>query len=196
MDYITKNREIMKGWIQFHMVQYLQKRNPSVPGIVEKLYPPQVRKLDKVAKYWRLILSLNPVYEIYDNEKLTEKDISIDHFVPWSYVAHDEFWNLHPTTRSINSKKSNYLPDWNRYFPALCHLEYLSYQMIWKYEVIHNEFEKCSKEHLNNDEIRGRLYREGLEKQEFEERLSEIIMPVYQSAKNMGFQNWVFDEGK
>ena len=24
------------------------------------------------------------------NQMLTEKDISIDHFVPWSYVAHDE----------------------------------------------------------------------------------------------------------
>lgn len=56
-------------------------------------------------------------------EPLNDKNISIDHFVPWSYVAHDELWNLTPTTRSINSSKSNNLPDWNRYFPILCKVE-------------------------------------------------------------------------
>ncbi|MDY5576621.1 MAG: HNH endonuclease domain-containing protein [Lachnospiraceae bacterium] len=40
---------------------------------------------------------------------MTENDISIDHFVPWSYVAHDEMWNLNPTTKSINSSKRNNL---------------------------------------------------------------------------------------
>lgn len=37
-EYIHKNQEIVKGWIQFNMITYLQKRNPSVPGIVDKLY--------------------------------------------------------------------------------------------------------------------------------------------------------------
>ena len=55
---------------------------------------------------------------------LTDKDISIDHFVPWSYVAHDEFWNLSPTTRSINSSKSNNLPKWDIYFPKLSELQF------------------------------------------------------------------------
>lgn len=60
----------------------------SVPGIADKLMPPQERKLEKVKKYWKLILTLEPVKEIYGGNILTEKDISIDHFVPWSYVAH------------------------------------------------------------------------------------------------------------
>ena len=155
--YIHKNQEIIKGWIQYKMILYLQKRNPSVPGIADKLYPPTERKLEKVKKYWRLLLSLHPIQEIYSHEQLTDKDISIDHFVPWSYVAHDEFWNLHPTTRSINSSKSNNLPDWNTYFPQLAQLEYLSYEMIWKYDTVHDEFEKCAREHLNSDEIRRKI---------------------------------------
>lgn len=57
----------------------------------------------------KLILSLEPVHEIYIGQILTENDISIDHFVPWSYVAHDEMWNLNPTTKSINSSKRNNL---------------------------------------------------------------------------------------
>ena len=150
MEYLKKNQEILRGWIQYNMIVYLQRRNPSVPGISDKLYPPQERKLEKVKKY------------CYGENRLAPENISIDHFVPWSYVAHDEFWNLHPTTRAINSSKSNHLPEWELYFPRFAGLEYLSYQMMWKYEAVRNEFKKCAREHLNNPEIGRRLYREGL----------------------------------
>ena len=125
-NYFVKNQEIIRGWLEYNMILYLQRRNPNVPGIADKLYPPQERKLDDVKKYWKLILTVSPepVKEIYGETILTAKDISIDHFVPWSYVAHDEMWNLNPTTKSINSSKSNKLPDWNTYFKRLAMLEY------------------------------------------------------------------------
>ena len=190
--YIIKNQEIIRGWLEYNMILYIQKRNPSVPGIADKLYPPQERKLEKVKKYWKLILSLEPVREIYDNQILTEKDISIDHFVPWSYVAHDEMWNLNPTTKSINSSKSNNLPDWDTYFNRLAQQEFQSYRLMWKYDVVHKEFERCAKEHINNDDIRYRVYRQGLEFPEFAGELKSIILPVYQSAQNCGFNNWQY----
>ena len=189
-DYIEQNYEIIQGWVEFNLIQYLQRRNPSVPGIVDKLYPPKERKLEKVKSYWRMIISIKPVCEIYGEELLNEKNISIDHFVPWSYVAHDELWNLTPTTRSINSSKSNSLPDWNTYFPMLCKSEYLSYEMMWQYPKIYDAFEKCAREHLNNQEVRHRLYQQGLSEREFSGRLEEVILPVYQSAKSMGFSSW------
>ena len=139
-----------------------------------------------------MILSLEPVHEIYGDNILTENDLSIDHFVPWSYVAHDEMWNLNPTTKSINSSKSNNLPDWNTYFEKLVRQEYQSYQMLWKYDAVHKEFDKCAKEHINNDDIRYRIYRKGLEFKEFASELETIISPVYQSAKNCGFTNWKY----
>lgn len=190
--YIHKNQEIIKGWLQYKMILYLQKRNPSVPGIADKLYPPQERKLEKVKKFWNLLLTLCPIQEIYGHELLTEKDISIDHFVPWSYVAHDEFWNLHPTTKKINSSKSNHLPEWSTYFPQLAQLEYLSYEMIWKYDTVHEVFEKCAKEHLNSAEIRQKIYRSGLEFVEFQGILEDVLQPVYLSAKNCGFREWIY----
>ena len=190
--YITGNQEIIRGWLEFNMILYLQKRNPSVPGIADKLYPPQERKLEKVKKYWKLILSIEPVHEIYSDQILTEKDISIDHFVPWSYVAHDEMWNLNPTTKSINSSKSNNLPDWNTYFEKLARQEFQSYCLMWKYESVHKEFDKCAKEHINNDDIRYRVYRRDLEFTKFAEELQSIILPVYQSAQNCGFSNWQY----
>lgn len=193
-QYIHKNQEIIKGWIQHNMICYLQKRNPSVPGIVDKLYPPQERKLDKVKKYWKMLLTIHPIKEIYGHELLQEGDISIDHFVPWSYVAHDEFWNLHPTTKSINSSKSNNLPDWNTYFTEFARLGYLSYEMMWQYESLHNEFEKCAREHLNSSDIKQRIYKRDQRFPEFANALEEVIQPLYQSAKNCGFKTWVYTE--
>ena len=192
IDYVVKNQVIIRGWLKYNLVEYLQRRNPNVPGVIDKLNPPQERNLTDVQKYWKLIMSVGPVVEIYGDGELTEKDISIDHFVPWSYVANDEIWNLHPTTKSINSAKSNYLPRWDAYFNKLTELEYRSYQLMWEHERIRKEFEKVKNKHLNSPIVEGRLYAPNLTKEEFGGRLSEIVLPVYQSAKSAGFREWVY----
>ena len=189
-EYLTTNREIISGWVYYNLISYLQKRNPSVPGISSKLYPPQERNLTKVKNYWKAIINVQPVHDIYGDTLITDKDISIDHFIPWSYVAHDELWNLSPTTRSINSSKSNNLPDWNEYFKRLCDLEFLAYETVWKYEKVHKEFDKCLNEHVNNSDIRMKLYIPNISRIEFSNRLEEIMTPIYTAAKNMGFENW------
>ncbi len=194
IKYIVKNQEIIRGWLEFNMIHYLQRRNPSVPGIADKLYPPGERNLEKIKKYWKLILSLEPVYDVYSDELLSTKDISIDHFIPWSYVAHDEMWNLTPTTRSINSSKSNSLPDWNKYFDKLARQEYQSYQLLWKYDSVHKEFEKCAKDHINNDEVRYRIYKEGLSFSEFATAIENVVSPVYKAARDCGFANWAYKD--
>ena len=191
-EYIVKNQVIIKGWLKYNLVEYLQRRNPNVPGVIDKLYPPQERKLEDIQKYWKLIMTISPVVEIYGDGELTEKDISIDHFVPWSYVANDEIWNLHPTTKSINSAKSNNLPRWEAYFKKLSALEYQSYQLMWKYDGIRKEFEKVKKKHLNSPIVEGRLYAPDLTREEFGGRLSEIVLPVYQSARAAGFREWEY----
>lgn len=191
--YIVKNQEIIRGWLEYNMILYLQKRNPNVPGIADKLYPPQTKMLAKIQKYWRMIMTVEPVYEIYDGQLLTEKNISIDHFVPWSYVAHDEMWNLSPTTKPINSSKSNSLPNWDKYFAALAKQEYHTIQLWNQYPKIKDEFDKCAKEHIYSDKIRNGLYRSDIGLEEFAGELQSIILPIYQSAENCGFsKNWVY----
>lgn len=192
MEYLSKNREILRGWIQYNMIIYLQKRNPSVPGISDKLVPPVERKLEKVKKFWKALAEIHPIHEIYGDNIITVSNISIDHFVPWSYVAHDELWNLHPTTKAINSSKSNNLPEWDLYFPKLAEQEYSAYRQIWQYDKVHDLFDKCQNEHLNNQEIRFRLYKQGLDRASFEGQLEEVLYPVYQAAKNSGFKEWSF----
>lgn len=191
-DYFQSNQEIIRGWLKYNMILYLQKRNPSVPGISDKLSLHADRNLGKVIKYWNMILDVYPLKEIYGQNDLTKINMSIDHFVPWSFVAHNEIWNLNPTTKNINSMKSNNLPDWKTYFSKFAELEYISYKMMWKYEIIHKEFRKCAEEHLNNNLIRQRVYKEGLSYRQFYDELNDVVYPVYQSAKNCGFKNWIY----
>ena len=190
ITYIRSNYEILCGWIQYNLIQYLQRRNPSVPGIPNKLKPPQERKLTKVQNLWKSIIEIEPMHEIYESSQITPKDMSIDHFVPWSYVAHDELWNLSPTTKSINSQKSNRLPEWDIYFPALRALQYHAYDIAWKYPQVHKEFDKCIKEHVNNSDVLHKLYLPEITESEFYYNLEEIIHPVYVAAQNTGFESW------
>lgn len=192
--YFQKNYEIISGWLELKLIQYLQKRNPNVPGISEKLYPPQERKLADITKYWKLILTIQPMHEIYGQQLLHVNDLSIDHFVPWSYVAHDELWNLCPTTKQVNSSKSNSLPDWDLYFSRLAQQEYSVYQLVQKNENVHDAFMKCVKKHVNSEDIQYRLYREGLCETEFQSELESVLLPVYESAQNCGFKEWKYEK--
>lgn len=193
VEYLIRNREILTGWLQLNLIHYLENKNPSVPGIAEKITPPISRNLDRVRKYWSLVIKMNPaITDIYGQILLSGKVISVDHFVPWQYVAHDELWNLHPTTREINSSKSNCLPVWKDYFEPLGNMEYQAYAMKKQYPKVKEAFEKCAAYHLNNQEIRNQLYEANLDKNQFMERLEKVILPVYESAKNCGFKEWAY----
>lgn len=188
-EYIKTNFELIKGWANYKLISYLQIRNPNVPGIIEKLEPPYEREMKDVQKYWKTISEIHPLIEIYENKLITKENISIDHFIPWSFVAYDEFWNLHPTTRSINSSKSNDLPTWEYFFPRLAKLEFDCLQLHEKPQ-INQLFENCLKNNLHNEEITRNLYRRNISEMEFRNRLENIMQPIYQSAQNSGFDIW------
>lgn len=197
--YIQKNSPIILGWIRAEMIDYLQKRNPNVPGIPNKLYPPEERQnITNVKKYWEAVIKKagsegEPILDIYGNIPLRPEEIVIDHFVPWSYLTHDELWNLNPTIQSINSSKNNNLPDWKTYIDYLCKQEYRAYQIGNSDEEIRGIFEKCKKIHINDDRIREGLYGEGKTETEFSNELKDILFPVYESAKKAGFnEGWIW----
>ena len=192
MEYLQSNLGILIGWTDFNLITYLQRRNPTVPGISNKIYPPQERKLTAATNYWKHIIQVSDVRDIYSGESLGTKGLSIDHFVPWSYVASDELWNLIPTAKSINSSKSNNLPDWDTYFGRLAHAEYDAYLLTGKDERAAALFDKCAKENLNNEEVRYRLFLQGQTEQHFTNQLEELLLPIYESARNMGFRKGTY----
>lgn len=191
MDYLFINNAIVSGWVELCMIKYLQRRNPNVPGLADKIRAPEMRKLKKAKDFWNAVVEYTPVENIYlPGQTMTTEDLSLDHFVPWSYVAHDELWNLVPTTRAVNSSKSNDLPNWDTFYPKLAEAEYTAYQAIWNADRIHELFDKCAKEHVNSSEAMTGLYRQGIQRNEFEHHLFNLLWPTYQAAKNQGFTEW------
>jgi len=163
-DYLYHNVAILNGWIECHLIDWLQKRNPSVPGISNKLSCPKKRELKRVGDYWKTVISVDGrIREIYRQINMSDEKVSIDHFVPWQYVAHDELWNLSPTTININSEKGNLLPNWDKYFLELGEIQYRAYELVYSNRIIEKVFYKCADYHLNNADIRHALFDKGLQ---------------------------------
>ncbi|MEA5417744.1 HNH endonuclease domain-containing protein [Spirulina sp. CCNP1310] len=125
IKYLQENYAIVRGWASWEWLNYMQKRNPNIPNLVNKLFMPQKRdSLAKPIKYWKAVLKHQDIDCIYSQTKLDLESISLDHYLPWSFVAHDQPWNLIPTTRSVNSAKSNNLPA-SQYFEKFVRLQHI-----------------------------------------------------------------------
>lgn len=126
LEYLSRNSTILRGWTRLKLAEYLQARNPSVPGIVAKLAPPLVRaSLSSQTDWWKVALPLigERARCIYSGTRLLPATFSLDHYLPWSFVAHDRQWNLLPVPKSINSSKSDRLPA-SRYMADLASLQH------------------------------------------------------------------------
>ena len=95
-----------------------------------------------------------------------------------------------------NDSKSNLLPTWNLYFNSLGELEYRAYVLKNNNDIVLKEFNRIAPYHLNNQEIRKQLYEDKLDRNSFIIRLENVIKPVYDSAKIMGFKEWTYDGKK
>lgn len=188
-DMVMDNLGIIKDWINYNKILYLQKRNPGVPGIVYKLDRAKVRKLNEVRNLWKIIMEKHEVIDIYDPKiVLNETAYDVDHYIPWSFVASDELWNLCPVDSSLNRQKSNSLPNWKHCFRAFADNQLLIRNGITENMKIQKAFDKCRKDNLNA------LWSQSLyntqSDEEFINALEENLYPIYKSAIAQGFSIW------
>ncbi|MBR5051556.1 MAG: hypothetical protein IKX75_09560, partial [Desulfovibrio sp.] len=117
-EMIRDNAAAILGWIQFEKLRWLQGINLDVPNLVFKLAPPDegMRKLVRVRRLWDGMLAQCQVQDVFKGVPLSREAYDVDHFVPWSFVMHDEIWNLMPMDSSLNAAKSNRLPPWEPFF--------------------------------------------------------------------------------
>ena len=87
-------------------------------------------------------MDLRPVYDIYSEEKMSEKNFDIDHFVPWSFVANDELWNLMPMEKRLNCSKNNRLPAWDKYFQGFADNQFMMFECVQEKEKVKEIFGK------------------------------------------------------
>jgi CRISPR/Cas system Type II protein with McrA/HNH and RuvC-like nuclease domain len=152
-------------------------------GLSEKLEKPSERNLKIANKFWKIFLQENPNSEcIYSGKPVLLTDVSLDHFIPWSYVAHDQIWNIVPTSKSVNSSKSNKLPSLELHLENFLKLQYRAFQ-----------FHSTKQNLILLEDYRSLFLGESLEKiTHFSESYFTGFLKkqtVYQieTAKNMGF---------
>jgi hypothetical protein len=182
-EYIYLNQTIIEGWLNLRLITFLQKRNPNVPAISTKLYPPSHRSLGNAARFWSAIQKRISIHNIYTKEKLEENIFSIDHFIPWSFVMHDKLWNLVPVSKSINSVKSDRIPKLNKYLNDFCALQYNAF--ITALDI------GLSKKMIEDYLLLGEVeLKKDFPKELFVKSLHDVIIPLHQLAINQGFQVW------
>ena len=119
----------IKEFAQLSVARYFEARNPGIPGIINKLERPGMRKLEKARAFWDTILSKQPLQCIYSGEPI-QAGYDLDHFLPWSFVTHDLIWNLTPAPAAINLAKSDAVPNLSRYLAAFVDQHYAAMPVL------------------------------------------------------------------
>ena len=121
LPYLKENYVILKDYAYWNLSSFLQVRNPNVPNIINKLVKVENRQtLTRQRNYWDFVLEhANGQRCIYTDKAIVIGNYDLDHFIPWSFVSHNLLWNLIPVDGSVNSSKSDRLPDLDRYLLKL-----------------------------------------------------------------------------
>ncbi|SDP45765.1 HNH endonuclease [Mucilaginibacter sp. OK268] len=186
IEYFKVHQYILKGFISWHLVRFLQKNNPGVVGLSEKLEKPKFRDLKDAKVFWSKYLFSSEVSCVYCSRLIPKTGFSLDHFIPWSYVAHDQLWNIIPTIKSVNSSKSDALPNLKSYLSTFCDLQFDAFKMhvdlgnnrlLEDYQVL---FKQTELQLINSEDFKNVI---GLE-----------ITNNYRIAENLGFKaNYIYE---
>lgn len=190
-DYLLQHIIILEEYCLWNLLNFLQLRNPNVPNIAGKLFPPRVRNLTQARQYWLAVLqSETAIRCIYSKEVVAAENLSLDHFLPWRYVTHDLMWNIIPTLPQINSSKGDRLPDFLKYFDVFSQMQFSAIQAVatsahvksvWLEDYI-LLFACESRNNLIN-----------IPYDAFHSKLYETLAPQLQIARSMGFiGNWSY----
>lgn len=197
---LIKNYSVIRSWVQYNKAEFLQDRNPGVPGIIYKICPENedIRKLDQARTLWKSTVEFtgNPIKDIYTGREISLDSLSIDHFVPRSYISNDELWNLTPMSKTLNSSKNNRLPSWGDFFEPFARYQYYLYSLIFpsdttkKSTMLLEKFEKCRKNNVNAIWASDTLYIPGNSEIQFVNILEHNLKPIYEAAQLQGYDIW------
>ncbi len=186
LSYLSDHHQILKNFLFWHLAQYLQDRNPNVPNVLHKIeYHPAERDQNAARKLWTPYMQAHPETRcIFSDEPIHRYDI--DHFLPWSFVAHNDVWNTVPIPPSVNSQKGNRIPIVTLHVPGFLTLQYALFQFVWQAEALRNKQAKTFQAYTNlfkMDELRIAE----LSFEAFATRMREQVEPMISIARSQGF---------
>ena len=187
--YLQESFGVLSGWLSHNWVAFLQSRNPNVPAISCKIQPPASRaSLNTQIKRWRRVIESSETRCIYSGELLNPKHFEIDHFVPWSFICHDQPWNLMPVLPAANTSKGNRLPD-ARYVDKFIRFQseglYKFKSLLSAHEWTFHSEPYLADLHISEEGL--------LAPEELSKALGSIMPPIIALAKQIGFSpDWKY----
>jgi hypothetical protein len=125
IGYFQVNLSIVRAWVAWEFLQYMQSKNPSTPAIANKIFPPLIREpMTQQTDFWKLVIQYSKNLRCIYSDQIIQEDFSLDHYLPWTFVAHNQLWNLIPVPKSVNSSKSNKVPS-DIYFDKFIQVQHL-----------------------------------------------------------------------
>lgn len=184
-EYLVRHLEIVRGFCLWHLVNYVQKNNPNVPNVAAKLFEPEQRNLSRARTFWNLACQrISPLKCIYSGQPV-QQNYSLDHFLPWRFVAHDLLWNLVPVPQNVNSAKGDSLPDLTTYFDPFARLQYEAFQAVSAGGTSRQA--KLLEDYVLLFGASSISEVQSLPLKTFRQVLYDILAPQFQIARNMGF---------
>ena len=186
--YLQENYDILTSFAYWGLINFLQVRNPNVPNIPNKLIKKEERNsLSTQRNFWDTAISNGlEIRCLYTNKLLEVKQYDLDHFIPWSFVSHDLLWNLMPADSSINSSKSNKLPDLNLYLPKLAE----AHQVALRINLDKGKQDKLLEDYLSLGHTPQDIAM--MDREHLLDCFFQTFTPMNQIALNMGFESWKY----
>ena len=188
LDYLRENYDILNAFAYWGLTGFLQVRNPNVPNISGKLVKQEERSsLFAQHKFWNIAMSHGlEVRCLYTDNLLKEHAYDLDQFIPWSFVSHDLLWNLMPADSSINSSKSNRLPDLDLYLPKMAE----AHQAALRINLNVGKQPKLLEDYLSLGHTPQEIV--SMDREHLLDCFFHTFTPMHQIALNMGFEIWKY----
>jgi len=191
LEYIRETLGIINAWLSYHWISFLQSKNPNIPAISSKVQPPISRKpLSPQIKRWRQLIESSEIRCIYSDEVLSPQKFELDHFIPWSFVCHDQPWNLIPALPAANASKGSRLPNQK-------YMDKFVYSQAQALNFGKKRFSKRDWALLSEPYLADlRITEESLfSRDQLGKALNSILSPLLALAKQSGFSaDWEYQE--
>lgn len=111
-------------------------------------------------------------------------NFELDHYLPWSFVAHDNIWNLIPVLADANRSKSDFLPP-DKYFNKFVEFQHAGLSQIYKNSP-ESKWKKLTESFVFDLHIEESSFKDF---DCLKKVYSETMLPLISLAKSMGFNN-------
>ena len=180
--FLLENKVAIEDFTKLRLVRFLESRNPHTLNISMKLrFEIKRSSLVDAKKYWDNAIekARGELLNIYTSQPLNNP-FAIDHFIPFSFVAHDLSWNLIPTDQSSNSQKSDKLPNLKAFLKPFSKAHHIAIQ------VNSSSNSKCIDDYLIAMSLeRPQLFK--LSCDDLTDKLKSLLEPRIMQAKVCGF---------